>query len=704
MATYHLRLKKDNKGGKKVSAKGHADYILREGENEQTDCVFKGKQLPSWADGSPQKFFSAATRYEDKGNSRYKELELSLPNELTVEQNQEIVETFIEHHLKNHYYAYGIHEKAGAVSGEKHPHVHIMFSERLIDEVEREKERPAYKYFKRAAKPLKGEKELSLERRREHGAPKDKKWHDKKYLIEIREDFAQIQNKILEKYGYSIRVDSRSLEAQQQEAEEKGDTFLAKLNLRVPEAYIGVKKARQRKIQRLESLFQIDIDKTTTTEFEVKEKVRRAEVAAQNFSSTFAADIAKLNSLKRKLTTTKQAIEKAQEEYLKASELKIFRDYKESLREKYNLEKLKEELKVPPDYQIKNLDAYEEIIEAIENRITTIRKSLKFKEVEELEEKLKNASTYQNIALVAHQRFQQNLEILEEMGKLSEGILNKCRGFEEKSEKEVQEVFSLSELKDNLRYQYSSLKKAKETTESKIFEIGKKVIRPSRALFIAKNVFLKGELKKLKMEKRKCEKAVKKLELDLESFQKENFNFENTGENLAEKFQQHYCLVKRKIELESRQEENKKWKNSLDDELQRLENFCTREETKEEIAIIAASILRKNLSVVQAFEKEKKKLADIKQNLQLCKDRLNFISAHKSKKNYFYKIIPSGNLAQKDQNLIMSVIADAIRGENYAVSLVARSSSNNLEMDKNWELMSELDKDELIHKQIFRDL
>ena len=93
------------------------------------------------------------------------------------------------------------------------------------------------------------------------------------------------------------------------------------------------------------------------------------------------------------------------------------------------MERLKEELKVPPDYQIKNLDAYEEIIEAIENRITTIRKSLKYKEVEELEEKLKRARTYQNIALVAHQRFQQNLEILEEMGKLSEGILNKCREF-----------------------------------------------------------------------------------------------------------------------------------------------------------------------------------------------------------------------------------------------------------------------------------
>ncbi len=173
MATYHLRLKNDSKpNGQKVSAKVHADYILREGGNQERDCVFKSFQLPNWAGGAAQKFFRAAERYEDKGNRRYKELEMSLPNELNLEQNLEIVSAFIANYLSNHYYAFAIHEKAGAISGEKHPHVHIMFSERLIDAVEKEKERPAYKYFKRAAKPLKGEKDASLERRREHGAHK----------------------------------------------------------------------------------------------------------------------------------------------------------------------------------------------------------------------------------------------------------------------------------------------------------------------------------------------------------------------------------------------------------------------------------------------------------------------------------------------------------------------------------------------------
>ena len=225
MATYHLRVKDDTKsGGKRISAKKHVDYILREdgkshadyinregAQSDHNDCVFKGSQLPKWAKGSAQKFFSAATRYEDKGNVRYREIELSLPNELSLKQNLEILDRFIADHLSSHYYAFAIHEKAGALSEESHPHVHIMFSERLIDDVERASERPACKYFRRAAKPLKGEQVASFERRREHGAPKDKKWHNRKYLYELRADFARIQNEVLAKSGFSIRVDHRSL-------------------------------------------------------------------------------------------------------------------------------------------------------------------------------------------------------------------------------------------------------------------------------------------------------------------------------------------------------------------------------------------------------------------------------------------------------------------------------------------------------------
>ena len=42
--------------------------------------------------------------------------------------------------------------------------------------------------------------------------------------------------------------------------------------------------------------------------------------------------------------------------------------------------------------------------------------------------------------------------------------------------------------------------------------------------------------------------------------------------------------------------------------------------------------------------------------------------------------------------------------EPEAVQLVARSTGNNLEMEKDWELMNEFDKDEFLRKKIIREL
>ena len=47
---------------------------------------------------------------------------------------------------------------------------------------------------------------------------------------------------------------------------------------------------------------------------------------------------------------------------------------------------------------------------------------------------------------------------------------------------------------------------------------------------------------------------------------------------------------------------------------------------------------------------------------------------------------------------------EALLGEQYALPLVARLDGNFLEMEKDWEMMSELDKDELIQKKIVREL
>ena len=53
---------------------------------------------------------------------------------------------------------------------------------------------------------------------------------------------------------------------------------------------------------------------------------------------------------------------------------------------------------------------------------------------------------------------------------------------------------------------------------------------------------------------------------------------------------------------------------------------------------------------------------------------------------------------------MLGIIADALLAEPYAVQLVARLDSNFFEMEKDWEIMSELDKDEFIRKKIIREL
>lgn len=68
--------------------------------------------------------------------------------------------------------------------------------------------------------------------------------------------------------------------------------------------------------------------------------------------------------------------------------------------------------------------------------------------------------------------------------------------------------------------------------------------------------------------------------------------------------------------------------------------------------------------------------------------------------HFLYKILEP----KYSDNRAAALIADAILREPHAAQLVARSTGNNLETEKEWELLSELDKDSFRHNKIFRDL
>ena len=151
-------------------------------------------------------------------------------------------------------------------------------------------------------------------------------------------------------------------------------------------------------------------------------------------------------------------------------------------------------------------------------------------------------------------------------------------------------------------------------------------------------------------------------------------------------------------------------KIQLDNELARLESLCQTETAQEIIALIAASILHKNLKIAQEYEEAKKLVADLSKKLHVAEKRFHALNNNSSskKKNRLYRVLQPVNDSAKTtagkENELANIIADALMGEPYAVQLVARFDDNCLEMDKDWELMSELDKDELLDKKMIREL
>lgn len=151
-------------------------------------------------------------------------------------------------------------------------------------------------------------------------------------------------------------------------------------------------------------------------------------------------------------------------------------------------------------------------------------------------------------------------------------------------------------------------------------------------------------------------------------------------------------------------------KSHLDSEFLRLKALCQNDDAQDKIALTAASILRKNLKTAQEYEETKKLLGVLSNKIQDTEKRFKtFDSGYlRLKKSYVYRVIPSVTNSAKtstsSKNELVQIIADALLAESYALPLVVRLDGNNLEMEKDWELMSELDKDELIQKQIVREL
>ena len=206
MAIYHLRMKKSNSRGRVILPTGHLTYIDREGKYKKEDILFKeSKNLPEEFDDIKD-FWECVEKNERVNANLYREIEIALPREFSSEENKKIVDEFCEYLFgKEYVYNYAIHSPY-AYDGEKQPHVHIMFYERKIDNIKREKDG----YFKRYDSKEKG------------GWIKDIKWREKETLDNMRESWELLLNTELKKKGLE-EVSSKSLEKQKLTAISKKD-------------------------------------------------------------------------------------------------------------------------------------------------------------------------------------------------------------------------------------------------------------------------------------------------------------------------------------------------------------------------------------------------------------------------------------------------------------------------------------------------
>ena len=427
------------------------------------------------------------------------------------------------------------------------------------------------------------------------------------------------------------------------------------------------------------------------------------------------ARLTRIRELKRDLVGGLLARHRAQKEYLPAEDYKFIRDYESKVNQRVYLERLLRELALSNWQYPDN----ERALRYIERRIKEKHSKLYTYLVKQnphywaIQEKLQKPYQRKNIELVIHGLLQDDLKILAELKKTSEDVLQKVAAMRNRIElrEQFKMTFTLSEIRDNIRNQYLSLKKQYEDAVDTKNVLMLKQVSPLNALLRAKNILVHGGFDKLQSLQESYRETLAQFERDKSDYLhwEQSFNDKNwisCGDRLREQ----YYLTKKKIHLENTERKLSATKIRLDTEFTRLENLCQTEEAKEKIAFLAANLLFKKLNIAQKYETAKKLVVDLSEKLQVAEKRFHALNDNYSsmKQNRLYRVIQPENNSTRNstlkENELTAIIADALMGEPYAVQLVARFDDHALEMEKDWELMSELDKDELINKKMIREL
>ena len=283
MATYHLSLK----NGKTGTAKQHADYILREGRfssgRRAEELVYKNANLPHWA-MSASDFFAHADKYERTNGRAYSEFEIALPNELTHEENQKLVNDFVGKHIGNNkVWAYAIHSKPATFDDdEEQIHAHIMFCERVVEDGMTKAKSPS-KFFKRYNGKSPDNSGYKKDERFTSSDARDS-------IKKIRQSWEDMVNAEYTSRRINKTVSCKTLKVQRDLAAAAGDNDLADFFDREPQEHLGPALAyKTKKIIEKNGYDQENIDNTLDKIYQMSakafgviiDKIQKARKAAE---------------------------------------------------------------------------------------------------------------------------------------------------------------------------------------------------------------------------------------------------------------------------------------------------------------------------------------------------------------------------------------------------------------------------------------
>lgn len=225
-----------SRDGVHIATQNHFDYICREGKydklnTEREDLVYKTSgNIPDWAK-SEKDYWVEAERHRRLNGRAYREIKMALQEELTLEENIELVEKFCDKMgiSKEHAYTYAIHDKPAAFdSSHRNIHCHLMFDERII-----EKGRYLNKdqYFLRYASDKMGNPT--------GGCKKDRYFHSRDCTVDMRRVWAELVNEKFAEKGLDCRISEKTLKAQYYELKKAGKDIEAEYYNRTPAPHMG---------------------------------------------------------------------------------------------------------------------------------------------------------------------------------------------------------------------------------------------------------------------------------------------------------------------------------------------------------------------------------------------------------------------------------------------------------------------------------